>query len=84
MHVDDHVKVSDPAVLERKFEQVKKDFERRMLAIEQHHKMSMDIDDAPKDKKTVDSSLDVDQNTGDDFTNVDHEQEVCDVEWYLY
>jgi hypothetical protein len=30
-------------------------------------------DHEPKDKKTVDSSLDV-----------DHDQEVCDIEWYLY
>lgn len=39
MQVDDDVNVSDPADLERKFEEVKNDFQRRMLAIEQHFKV---------------------------------------------
>ena len=39
MQVDDEVKVSDPADLERKFEEVKNDFQRRMLAIEHHFKV---------------------------------------------
>lgn len=39
MQVDDDVNVSDPADLERKFEEVKNDFQRRMLAIQQHFKV---------------------------------------------
>ena len=39
MQVDDDFNVSDPADLERKFETVKNDFQRRMLAIEQHFKV---------------------------------------------
>ena len=46
-------------------------------------------DHEPKDKKTVDCSLDVDHEPNDKKTvdsslDVDHDQEVCDIEWYLY